>query len=128
VTSSWAVDFGLMDEPVTVLVDARNVLRSRWPNIPERELVEGCERWAAEHGARSVVVFDGTAPHVVDTSCEVVGTGGESADDWLTREAARLALEGRPYWLVTSDRELRDRAGKDAERVIGGGSLARELT
>jgi hypothetical protein len=116
-----------MDEPVTVLVDARNVLRSQWPNIPEDELVEGCERWAAEHGARPVVVFDGTAPRVENTSCEVVGTGGESADDWLAREAGRLARAGRPYWLVTSDRELRARVGAGPERVVGGGSFAREI-
>jgi len=43
-----------------VLVDARNVLRSRWPNIPERELVELCAAWAARApGRRVVAVFDG---------------------------------------------------------------------
>ena len=31
------------------------------------------------------------------------------------------------YWLVTSDRELRERAGGRAERVIGGGAFARIL-
>ncbi|MBI4171266.1 MAG: hypothetical protein HY511_00755 [Actinobacteria bacterium] len=47
-------------EVVTVLVDARNVLRSRWPNIPERELVELCAAWAARApGRRVVAVFDG---------------------------------------------------------------------
>lgn len=55
---------------------------------------------------------------------EVVFEGAESADDRIAREAA--AADG-PYWLVTSDRELRDRAGGAAERVIGGGSFAREL-
>lgn len=69
-----------------------------------------------------MIVFDGLAPE------GAIGTGRESADDWLTREAATLAREGRPYWLVTSDRELRRRAGQDAEKVIGGGSFARELT
>jgi rRNA-processing protein FCF1 len=48
---------------------------------------------------------------------------GETADDWLIREAGRFA----PYWLVTSDRELRELAGAGAERVIGGGSFAKEL-
>jgi hypothetical protein len=66
-------------------------------------------------------VFDGRAPVEAD---DVVGTGAESADDWIAREAASLA----PYWLVTSDRELRVRAGGSAEQVIGGGSFARELT
>ena len=65
-------------------------------------------------------MFDGRAPVVAD---DVVGTGAESADDWLAREAARFA----PYWLVTSDRELRDRAGGGAERILGGGSFAAEL-
>ena len=32
-----------------------------------------------------------------------------------------------PYWLVTSDRELRELAGRGAERVIGGGTFANEL-
>ncbi len=104
----------------TVLVDARNVLRSQWPNIPEQELVERCRAWAAAHGHRAVIVFDGEAP--VDAP-DVIGTGGESADDWIAREAAEL----EDYWLVTSDRELRERAGGGAERVIGGGSFANEL-
>jgi hypothetical protein len=69
-----------------------------------------------------VIVFDGRAPS------GAIGTGPQSADDWLTREAARLAEAGEPCWLVTSDRELRDRAGANAERVIGGGAFARELT
>lgn len=113
-----------------MLVDARNVLRSEWPNIPEDEIVERCCRWGAEHGKRLVVVFDGTAPgglageRELDDGCMLVGTGkGESADDWLIRRAA----EFKPYWLVTSDRELRDVAGRGAERTIGGGSFAKEL-
>ena len=104
-----------------MFVDARNVLRSKWPNIPEDELVELTRRWADEHGLNAVLVFDGAAPP------GGIGTGAESADDWLAREAARLAEAGEPYWLVTSDRELRDRAGRAAERVIGGGSFARTL-
>jgi rRNA-processing protein FCF1 len=105
----------------TVIVDARNVLRSQWPNIPETELVELTRAWAAGEGVQALLVFDGRAPVDAD---DVVGTGGESADDWIAREASSLA----PYWLVTSDRELRERAGDDAERVIGGGSFARTLT
>lgn len=101
-----------------VLVDARNVLRSEWPNIPGPALVDAARAWAAEHGHDAVLVFDGRAPE------GGVGTGAESADDWIAAEAARL--EG-PYWLVTSDRELRRRAGGRAERVIGGGRFAREL-
>jgi hypothetical protein len=33
----------------------------------------------------------------------------------------------QPVWLVTSDRELRERVREHAERIIGGGSFAREL-
>ena len=29
-----------------VFVDARNVLRSQWPNVPEDELVRRCIEWA----------------------------------------------------------------------------------
>jgi rRNA-processing protein FCF1 len=76
--------------------------------------------WAKRHDVRPLVVFDGRAPVEAD---DVVGTGGEIADDWIAREAPSYA----PYWLVTSDRELRRRAGRNAERVIGGGSFAREL-
>jgi hypothetical protein len=47
----------------------------------------------------------------------------ETADEWLIREAGRFA----PYWLVTSDRELRELAGPGAERVIGGGAFAKGL-
>ena len=57
----------------------------------------------------------------------VLGTGPESADDWLTREATALADAGVEHWLVTSDRELRLRAGKRVARSIGGGAFLREL-
>jgi rRNA-processing protein FCF1 len=79
-----------------------------WPNIPRDELVALVERWAADQGVEPVVVFEGE----------------ETADDRIAREAA--ALDG-PYWLATSDRGLRERAAARAERVIGGGTLAREL-
>lgn len=54
----------------------------------------------------------------------VVFEGDETADDRIAREAAEL---DEPYWLVTSDRGLRKRVAGRAERVIGGGSFAREL-
>jgi hypothetical protein len=65
--------------------------------------------WAEREGVHPVVFFE----------------GDEIADDRIAREAAEL--DG-PYWLVTSDRGLRERAGERAERLIGGGSFARELT
>jgi hypothetical protein len=109
---------------VIVIVDAPNVRRSLWPNLSPERLVELLARWAEAEGAEAIAVFDGPAPEAV-AGVEVVGTGGESADDWITRRAAELS---EPYVLVTSDRELRERAGGNADRIIGGGAFARELT
>jgi hypothetical protein len=94
---------------LTVVVDAENVRRSVWPNVSRERLVELVDRWANERDADVLVVFEGE---------------DESADDRIVREAAGLDR----YWLVTSDRELRRRAGERAERVVGGGSFVRELT
>jgi predicted RNA-binding protein with PIN domain len=118
-----------VSEPApVVLVDARNVLRSTWPNIPELQLVELCRKWASAQGCRAVVVFDGAAPGCDGGErVELVSTGSESADDWIAREATRLRGSGGRFWLVTSDRELRARAGPGAERTIGGGTFARSL-
>ena len=107
---------------VIVLVDGRNVERSRWPNVASEELVEAVARWAAREGRDAVVVFDGRAPEGV-AGVEVVGTGRESADDWIAARASELAAEGEPYELVTSDRELRQRAGDAAARITGGGGF-----
>ena len=104
-----------------MIIDGRNVERSTWPNIPSERLVELARAWAKDEGVTALLVFDGTAP--VESE-DVVGTGNETADDWIAREAERHA----PYWLDTSDRELRRRAGRRAERVIGGGSFAKTLT
>jgi hypothetical protein len=85
------------------------VRRSLWPNIPRDELVRLVDAWGEREGVEPIVVFEGP----------------ETADDRIAREAADL--DG-PYWLVTSDRGLRERAGVRAERVIGGGTFARELS
>jgi hypothetical protein len=68
-----------------------------------------------------VIVFDGRAP------AGAIGTGHESADDWIVREAACLAEEGHDVWLVSSDRGLRQRVAPHVERTIGGGAFAGEL-
>ena len=118
---------------LTVLVDARNVLRSQWPNIPEQKLVDLCWSWAALNECRAVLVFDGRAPggivgeRALAAHCAIVGSGGGSADSWIERAAANHRRHGRRYWLVTSDRALRDVAGQHAERNIGGGAFAAEL-
>jgi hypothetical protein len=109
-----------------VLVDAENVRRSVWPNLTKAELCQRAATWAKRMGLIPVVVFDGTPPEC-DADIEVVGTTGESADDWLAREASAYGERGESFWLVTSDRELRWRAGSGAEKLVGGGSFAREL-
>jgi hypothetical protein len=110
-----------------VLVDGENVRRSRWPNVGREKLVELCCAWGAAASHRVVVVFDGGAPAVdARGACEVVGSGSESADEWLIREAPSLAATG-PVWLVTSDRALREAAERNVERVIGGGAYLAEL-
>jgi uncharacterized protein YaiI (UPF0178 family) len=112
-----------------VLVDANNVRRSRWPNLDDDELVEQTRQWAERHGHEVVIVFDRRAPgelvgeERLDERTILVGTGGESADDWLIREGPKYP----GAWLVTSDRGLRDAASGAASRVIGGGSFLREL-
>lgn len=102
-----------------VVVDAENVRRSLWPNMPPGELVSRVRAWAAEHGHEALVVFDGHAP---EEAADLVSTGQETADDWIAREAPGL---GGPWWLVSSDRGLRARV--EPERFVGGGSFAREL-
>jgi hypothetical protein len=116
------------DEPLTVLVDANNVMRSRWPNLAPADVASRSCRWAARHGGQALVVFDRRAPADVGLErCTVLGSGSRSADELLVDEAARLAIAGARYWLVTSDRALRDAAGRHAERTIGGGTFAGEL-
>jgi predicted RNA-binding protein with PIN domain len=111
-----------------LLVDANNVLRSLWPNMPADELVERTRALAAEEGLRPVLVFDGgVRREELEDGTLVVGAGRESADAWIAREAERLRAEGRPFQLVTSDRALRADAGRGAKRVVGGGSFARRL-
>src|SRR5436309_1583375 len=100
-----------------VFVDGRNVQRSQWPNLSDEELLERANAWADRHGHEVVVVFDGRAP------AGAVGTEGESADDWLIREVPKHACA----WLVTSDRALRNQAGSNAARLIGGGTFLEEL-
>jgi hypothetical protein len=91
-----------------VLVDAENVRRSLWPNMPGDELEERAKAWAHEHGHALTVVWE----------------ADESGDDQIARLVRELQP---PVWVVTSDRGLRERVRDHADRVIGGGSFAREL-
>jgi hypothetical protein len=100
-----------------VVVDAENVRRSAWPNVSRADLVTHARAWAKREGAELLVVFDGDAP---EHAPDLVGSGRRSADDLIAE------LEG-PFWLATSDRELRARVASRAERFLGGGSFLAEL-
>jgi len=92
----------------TVLVDAENVRRSLWPNMPRGELERRCADWASKTGHEAIVVWE----------------GADSADD---RIAAAVLELPPPLWVVTSDRELRARVAERVDRIVGGGSFARQL-
>ena len=100
-----------------VVVDAENVRRSAWPNLSRDDLVTRARAWAQREGADLLIVFDGDAP---EDAPDVVGSGRRSADDLIAE------LEG-PFWLATSDRELRERVRPQAARFLGGGSFLAEL-
>ena len=118
---------GAVEEPI-VLVDARNVIRSRWPNLGEDWFLEHTRAWAERKGVRAQVVFDGRAPAWEDDErMTVEGTGRAIADDRIAAEAKRLSEERRRVWAVTSDRGLRARVAPYVERTIGGGTFAGEL-
>jgi predicted RNA-binding protein with PIN domain len=92
----------------TVLVDGENVRRSVWPNMSRAELEQRVAEWAHVQAHDGVVVWE--------TS--------ETADDTIARDVRKLEP---PLWVVTSDRELRERVEPYVERIMGGGSFAREL-
>jgi hypothetical protein len=100
-----------------VVVDAENVRRSAWPNLSREELVTRSRAWAERERAELLIVFDGDAPA---DAPDLVGSGGRSADDVIAE------LDG-PFWLASSDRELRRRVASRAERLVGGGSFLAEL-
>ena len=102
-----------------VVVDAANVRRSLWPNLSREELVRRTRDWAAREGHELMIVFDGQSP---EDAPDLVGA--PSADDRIVELGRDL---DRPWWLVTSDRLLRERVGESPARVLGGGSFARGL-
>ncbi len=118
-----------------VIIDGRNVMRSRWPNAGERELVDAVAQWADEHPRTPIVavVYDGTyegdGPGMFehDQRTVVVATGGELADDVIVREVEELRGESEPVIVATSDRELRERVEAHGAKVVGGGSFLRTV-
>jgi len=104
----------------TVVVDAENVRRSLWPNLSAHELVAAARAWAAREAHELRIVFDGPAPETAD---DLVASA--CADDAIVALVAELPP---PVWVVTSDRALRARVAAGAERILGGGGFAREIT
>ena len=102
-----------------VVVDAENVRRSQWPNLSREELVERARAWAEREGVDLLIVFDGEPP---EKAPDLVGSA--NADDEIVLITTKL---DSPFWLVTSDRGLRERVGDRAERVIGGGTFVRQI-
>jgi hypothetical protein len=102
-----------------VVVDAENVRRSVWPNLSREELVRRAREWAAGEEHELLMVFDGEPP---EDARDLVGS--RDADGKIVELARGL---DRPWWLVTSDRGLRERVGDAPERAIGGGSFARTI-
>jgi hypothetical protein len=100
-----------------VVVDAENVRRSMWPNLSKRDLVDRTRDWARKEGVPLLIVFDGPPPEEAD---DLLGSGDRTADDVIAE------LPG-PFWLVSSDRGLRERVAGRAEKLIGGGSFVKRL-
>jgi hypothetical protein len=109
-------DKKIADAPL-VVIDAENVRRSTWPNLSKQELVERARAWARAEGVPILIVFDGPPP---EDAPDLIGSGGRTADDVI------VELEG-PFWLVSSDRGLRERVRDRAEKIIGGGSFVKQL-
>src|SRR5262249_40373577 len=101
------------------VVDAENVRRSIWPNVSPEELVPRVREGGAAEGHRPLVVFDGEQP---DDAPDLIGSS--NADDRIVELAQELV---GPWWLVTSDRLLRERVGDAPERIIGGGTFIRTI-
>ncbi|HEX3291313.1 MAG TPA: hypothetical protein VHR46_07955 [Gaiella sp.] len=102
-----------------VVVDAENARRSQWPNSSREDLVRRARSWAEREGHALLVVFDGRPP---EGAPDLVGAA--NADDAIVELARELDA---PWWLVTSDRGLRERVGDRPERTIGGGTFARMI-
>lgn len=75
--------------------------------------------WAGREGHDLLIVFDGASPEDAPDLA-----GAPNADDAIAELARGL---DRPWWLVTSDRGLRERVGDAPDRMIGGGAFVRTI-
>ena len=104
---------------VLVVVDAENARRSRWPNNSREEFVDRAREWAVREGHDLLIVFDGEPP---EQAPDLVGS--RNADDAIVELTAHFE---RPWWLVSSDRGLRERLGDRPARIIGGGAFSQTI-
>lgn len=118
-----------------VIIDGRDVLRSRSPNPGERELVDAVARWAAQHARTPIVavVFggtyegDGPGMYEHDERTVVVATDGEVAGNVIVGEVEELRAESEPVIVVTSDGELCARVEAHGAKAIDSGSFLRTV-
>lgn len=118
-----------------VIIDGRNVLQSRAPEVGERELVDAAARWAAAHARTPIVavVFDGSyegkgpGMYEHDERTVAVATKGEPADDVIVREVEELRAESEPVIVVTSNPELRARIEAFGAKAIDGRAFLRAV-
>jgi predicted RNA-binding protein with PIN domain len=118
-----------------VIIDGRNVLQSRAPDLGERALVEATASWAATHPRTPIVavVFEGTyeggepGMNEHDERTVVVATGDEAASDVIVGEVEELRAESEPVIVVTSDSELHARIEAHGAKAIDGPAFLRTV-
>lgn len=121
-----------MTEQVLVLVDGSNVIHAASWRMTGQEpavLVDRIGSWAARHGHRAVVVFDGAGPATggIVGVVEVMASGSMTGDDVLEREASRAFGRGVAFWVVSDDQAVRRVAGARAVRVVDTAVLLEQL-
>lgn len=119
-----------------VIVDGYNVTKTAYPEIPlERQrarLVHGLAGLAAQSGAEITVVFDGTERLLGLTKSprgvRVLFSRGDQIADQLIAELVRSEPPGRPLTVVSSDKEVVQRALNADAHTISSPTLAQRLS
>jgi len=113
-----------MPDPTLYLFDGWNILRAGTFRSRE-ELVDRLAGFVALHGVHGVAVFDGVGEDATFGSLEV--RFAPSADELLERLAVEARdRPGERVVLVSSDRDVRDTAGREVGRRSSQG-FAEEL-
>jgi predicted RNA-binding protein with PIN domain len=113
-----------MPDPTLFLFDGWNILRAGTFRSRE-ELVDRLAGFVALHGARGVAVFDGAGEDATFGALEV--RFAPHADELLERLAVEARdTPGERVVLVSSDRDVRDTAGREVRRKSSA-AFAQEL-